>query len=345
MNQPRFEISKSKVLEKFDEVKGVADYVSYSSKTNPFVTSILEGERSCYISLHSIQELKNVKDKSKVIFLAQGWDNKEIEYLIDKKINNFVVDNINDLDILKDFLIGRQEKINLFLRLKLKENTLRTEKYFVFGFDSGFINKEILNLKENRNVGKIGIHFHRKTQNISEWNLKREIEGVLEKRVLENLDYLIMGGGLPSVYANTNVKIFNGIFERIKEFKEFLNSFGCKVIIEPGRFIAAPSGKLVSQVKSVYDNNIILNVSVYNADMDALIVPVKLLVEGEVEKREGDPYVVKGVTPCSMDLFRYRVYLKEEPKRGDDFVLLNAGAYNFSSDFCDLPLIESVVVE
>jgi len=340
--KPRFEISKKIVLEKFSEVQKFCDNVSYSSKTNPVVTKILEKEKDCFFSIHSINELKNINDHSRVLFLAQGWDNEEIKCLAGLGIKRFVVDNKPDLDLLKNFMRNSKNKIDLFLRLKLKENTLRTEKYFVFGFNSDFINKEILDLKKLEFIKNIGIHFHRKTQNIAEWDLKREIESVLSEDVLNCLNYIIIGGGLPSVYANTNVKIFDGIFRRINDFREWLNDFNVKMIIEPGRFIAAPSGRLVSHIKSIYENNIIVNASVYNSDMDALIVPVKLLIENEKEK--GESYVIKGLTPCSMDLFRYKVYL-ENPEVGDEIVFLNAGAYNFSSDFCDLEKIENIVVD
>ena len=67
-----------------------------------------------------------------------------------------------------------------------------------------------------------------------------------------------------------------------------------------------------------------------------------VLVYGEVEKGEGQPYVIKGITPCSMDLFRYRVYLNN-PKVGDEIVFLNAGAYNFTTNFCDLPELETEI--
>ncbi len=119
---------------------------------------------------------------------------------------------------------------------------------------------------------------------------------------------------------------------------------GIKMFIEPGRFIAAPAGKLVCYITGVYENNIIVNASVYNTDMDAILVPVKLLIEGELEKGSGRPYVVKGSTPCSMDLFRYRVYL-DNPKVGDKIVFLNAGAYNFASDFCDLEKLETEIID
>ena len=100
---------------------------------------------------------------------------------------------------------------------------------------------------------------------------------------------------------------------------------------------------------SIDENNITINASVYNTDMDALIVPVKLLVKGELSKEEAQekglkPFVIKGLTPCSMDLFRYRVYL-DNPKIGDTITFINAGAYNFTSDFCDLEKLETEVIK
>ena len=342
--KPKFVLSKSRVLEQYEKVKAVSDIVSYSSKTNPLVSGVLEERTDSMFSVHSVHELKNIEDKSRVIFLVQGWGKEELKDLIFEGVRFFVVDNVQDLEILKSHL-GRNfiPGISVFLRLKLKEHTLKTEKYFVFGFGSDFIRSEILELKKLDCVDKVGIHFHRKTQNVSEWELRREIEGSFDESFLKELDYIVIGGGLPSAYANTNVKIFNGIFEKIKGFRKWANGFGAKVIIEPGRFIAAPAVKLVSHVKAVYGKNIIVDASVYNTDMDALVVPVKLLVEGEVES--GNSYIIKGITPCSMDLFRYRVYLEKEPKVGDEIVFLNAGAYNFASDFCDLPKLESEIVD
>jgi len=339
---PKFVISKGKVLEQYKKVEEAADIVSYSSKTNQIITKILEKETDCMFSVHFVNELKHVQDKSRVIFLAQGWTQEDIKSLTEQGIKWFVVDNESDLDELLKFLENNDEKINLLLRLKLKENTIRTERYFVFGMKSDIINKRIKELRHNPKIEQLGIHFHRKTQNMSEWSLKYEINEVIEKEVLEMIDILNIGGGLPSDYANTNVDVVNSIFQKIKGFKEWLKEKNIKLLIEPGRFIAARSGKLITSIVGIYENNIIVNASIYNSDLDALIVPVKLLVEGELEKGKGRPYVIKGITPCSMDLFRYRVYL-DNPKVGDNIVFLNAGAYNFTTNFCDLSEIETEI--
>jgi ornithine decarboxylase len=350
MQSPKFILSKKKILEQYDKLDEICDRVSYSSKTNSVVTKILEDERDCLFSVHLDNELRNIKDCSRVLFLAQGWDKQEIKELTSRGINRFVVDNEVDLNELENFLEENDVKVNLFLRIKLKENTLRTEKYFVFGMSSEVVNAKIKYLRENEKIndkiGCLGVHFHRKTQNMSEWNLRYEFEEMIDSDNLKYLSEVNIGGGLPSEYANTNVDVIKGILSKIKEFREWLNAQGVKMMIESGRFIAAPAGKLVTGIKTVYENNIVVDASVYNSDMDAIIVPVKLLIEGELSSGEvgAMPYVIKGITPCSMDLFRYKVYLKN-PKKGDKLIFLNAGAYNFSTDFCDLGKVEVEVVE
>ncbi len=340
----KFIISKSKVLEQYMTAKQLADQVSYSSKTNQVVTKILEKETQCMFSVHFVNELKHVDDKTRVLFLAQAWNEEEIDSLIKQGIRNFAVDNESDLDVLLSYLEKNDVQINLMLRLKIRENSLRTERYFVFGMTSDVINRRVRELSDNSNINELGLHFHRKTQNMSEWNYVYELSTNIEEEVLKKLSWVNMGGGLPSEYANTNINVFPVIFSRIAEFREWLSSFGIKLMLEPGRFIAAPAGRLITEVLAIHDNNIVVNASVYNTDMDAILVPVKLIVEGELAKGEGKSYVIKGITPCSMDLFRYRVWLSDV-KVGDQLVFLNAGAYNFSTNFCDLEELETEVVE
>lgn len=340
----KFIISKKKLLEQYNKISSLCDVVSYSSKTNQDITEILEKETNCMFSVHFVNELRHIKNKSRVIFLAQGWNHGEIQDLVSMGVNSFIVDNESDLEELISFLEKNPYEIDLLLRIKFKENTIRTERYFVFGMNSKIVNRRIKELRSNKKIKNLGVHFHRKTQNMSEWNLKYEFKNVINGDVIDLLDFVNIGGGIPSEYANTNTNVLKNIFSNIREFKFWLNEKGIRMIIEPGRSVAAAAGKLVTKIVGIYENNIIVNASVYNTNMDAMIFNVKLLVEGELDKERGDPYVIKGITPCSMDIFRYRVYLKD-PKKGDEMIFLNAGAYNFSSDFCDLEKLETEIVE
>jgi ornithine decarboxylase len=335
MSESKFIVSKNKLIEQFQKLKRLDLDISYSVKTFPELCWVLEDNTDCFFSIHMPQSLRFVKDTSRIWFLTQALDGNLLDDLMEKGLRNFIVDNETDLETLIDYIEERGKEINLFLRMKMREYTIYTGKYFVFGMASEKINEWIPKLRKKKNIVKLGIHFHRKTQNTSEWGIKREVGQRLGKETLGNIDLFNIGGGLPVDYKNSSAQNLPNIFDKIVEFKDWLkNDYGVKTIIEPGRYIAAPPTSLETKILAIDENNLIVGASVYNSSMDTIIVPIKLLVKGELE--EGKDYLVKGCTPCSMDVFRYRVKLKN-PKVGDKVVFLNAGGYNFTTDFCNLP--------
>lgn len=348
-----FKLSKKVALDHYAMVESLVDITSYSSKTNSLITPILEEHTSAVFSIHFLAELQHVKDMSRVFYLAQAWSEKEILFLFEKGVRSFCVDNKPDLDIFLSTLEKNPSiHVSLFLRLRLKENTVRTEKYFVFGFKSKELNQVIAQIHDSKlrsQIPTLGVHMHRKTQNMAEWNYSEDLSDELDNKTLQIISVLNIGGGLPSVYANTNRNVLEGIFKKLRSLRVFCNTKNIKLMVEPGRFISAPALSLHTTIRQLYDNTIVVDASVYNTDMDALIVPVKLVVRGELSKEEAKEknaraYAIKGITPCSLDLFRYKVYY-EHPNVGDELIFENAGAYNFTTTFCDLPQIPTKVVE
>lgn len=338
----RFLLRKSIVLKQFSIVKQYCDELSFSAKTNYEVANVMERATDCTFNLHFAAELEKINDTSRVWFFPQGWDEEEARFFLSKKVTKFVVDNEHDLHVLLSVL--QNETIDLLLRMKLKERSIHTGRYYVYGMQAARVNRLVQELRGNGRIGRLGIHFHRKSQNISEWNLLYELEQILEKKTLEMIDLLDIGGGIPIQYKNFEAKVHDRIFREITTLRTWLNTYQVKLIIEPGRFIAGPAIKLLTNVRNVDDGTIIVDASVYNAAIDTFVVHHKLVVEGELPSGQGIAYTVKGYTPCSADIFRYRVYLPEV-KRGDTLVFLNAGAYNFASDFCSLPKIPTEVIE
>ena len=339
MNEnPRFILYKDKVLKKYFELKDLSLKVSYSLKTNLEVGKILEDESDSMFSVHSLRELERVEDKMRVWYFLLGISEKDLEEIWTKGVRNFVVDLVADLNLLEKFIENKKEKINLLLRINLRENTIFSGRYYVFGMKSEIVNEKISSLRENESIDKLGIHFHRKTQNVSEWNLKEDLENFLSKENLEKIDIINIGGGLPGSYKNTDDRTLKMIFRKILEIKE---EFGKEIIVEPGRFIASNSVDLECKIIAIQGKTIFVSCSIFNSALDTIVANVKLLVEGE--KEEGNKYMIKGCTPASEDIFRYEVYL-ENPKVGDTLKFLNAGAYNYSSDFCYLDKIKTIVV-
>ena len=336
MSSACFIISKKKVIEQYKKIEKISDIVSYSYKTNFDVGQILAQKTNCDFCVHSIESINQLNQPTRSWFFAQAWNKEEIENLFEKHINMFVVDNENDLNILLENLDNK--KISLLLRMRLKEHTIQTGKHFVYGFYTEQINGLLPELKKNKNIEKLGIHFHRKTQNVSEWSLKEElVDSIKHWNIIDMVD---IGGGIPAEYKNYRDGILDGIFNKILELKTWLNKQNINMIIEPGRFIAASPVRLEANIVNIYNNNIVINCSVFNAAMDTFVAHIRLKIDGELEK--GDAFTIKGCTPDSMDIFRYRVYL-DRPTIGDRLVFLNSGAYTYSTDFCNLPKLDVII--
>jgi len=335
----KFVLSKKKMLRQYETVAKYCDEVSFSAKTNYEVARLMEELTPCTFNLHFSAEVEKIQDKRRVWFFPQGWNANELKELLDLGVKKFVVDNENDLQVILDAI---DSPIDLLLRMKLKERSVHTGKYFVYGMKAETVNRLVAELQDNEHIERLGVHFHRKSQNISEWNLLYELEQILDEETLKAIDILDIGGGLPIAYKNFEAKVHDRIFSEFTKLNEWVKQHDIKLIIEPGRFIAGPAVKLVTRVKNVYADNIIVDASVYNCAIDTFVVHHKLLVENEKEK--GTAYTIKGYTPCSADIFRYRVYL-DTIKQEDEIVFLNAGAYSFASDFCSLPKIPTEVEE
>ena len=85
---------------------------------------------------YSLNSLKKLSDFSRVWFFLQGNRFDEIKELFGLGVCCFVVDNFNDLKALLEFAKKNNKRINLLLRLRVKERSIHTGRFFVFGFYS-----------------------------------------------------------------------------------------------------------------------------------------------------------------------------------------------------------------
>ncbi|MCK4552846.1 decarboxylase [Candidatus Pacearchaeota archaeon] len=361
--EPKFILSKSKLLEQVTTLKNLGLKISYSYKTNREVGNVLQEISDCDFSIHAKEEIDMIKDKSRIWFFTQAEPEEELKEILKKGIKNFVIDNEIDLERILNVLNKINVSINLSLRMKFQEHRIGSGKYFVYGMSSKKINEIIARIKDSSYIDKIGVHIHRKSQNTSEWEIKEELEDSLTKESLERIDFLNFGGGLPAKYRSYVSEVLVYIFKKITNAKEFLEKYNIKTYIEPGRFFAAPCIKLETEIIQIQKNNLIINTTIYNCALDTVLTGTKMLVEGEIEDSapKGVPpyyvpgtrtsnevppdiqdgilggkdekfYLIKGNSPTRDDIFRYKVKLKN-PKVGDKIVFLNAGAYNYTTDF------------
>ncbi len=330
-----FILNPKKVLEQYNLLKNYADIVGYNYKTNKEVGKIIEKETNAPLVLSSLSNADEISNKKRITYIVQGESMKELENIYDIGIDKFIVDNENDMN----HVLSLDNKINLLLRMKVREHTIYTGKYFVYGIRWDRINELIPELRKNENINELGVHFHRKTQNVGEWSLVDEFSDSIGS-TLNQIDNVLIGGGLPIKYYNSKPDI-KSILNQILKFRDFLHDKNVKFGMEPGRFIAAPAIKLVSNIINSYERTLILDCSIYNAYMDTFLVHIRLPVEGETD--HGYRYLLKGCSPDSLDIFRYKVFFENEKHVGDKIVFLNAGAYNFYTEFGNLPKINTII--
>jgi ornithine decarboxylase len=344
--ESRFILSKKKLIDQVKLLENLGLKISYSYKTNREVGKVLQEISNVGFSIHAKEEIKDIGDKSKIWFFTQAESEIELKELLDKGINNFVIDNEVDLRRILNVIKEVSKKISLSLRMKFKEHRIGSGKYFVYGMSSEKVKKLILELSENEFIERLGVHIHRKSQNTSEWEIKGEIEDSLGS-ILDKINFINFGGGLPVKYRSYSTEVLTYIFGKIKDAVDFLKEKEIESYIEPGRFFAAPCINLETEIIQVYDNNIIINTTIYNCAIDGVLTNTKMLIEGEKsEDEKGDYYLVKGNSPTRDDIFRYRVKLdKLNSQVGEKIVFLNAGAYNYTTDFFGYKKLDTEIVE
>jgi ornithine decarboxylase len=345
MNTPKFTLSKNILLDQLRKLQNLNLKISYSYKTNKEIGNLLQKISDVDFSIHSIEEVPMIKDKSKIWFFTQANSLNELTNLLEQGIKKFVIDNELDLNNLLTIIQNKNTKIYLSLRMKFQEHRVGTGKYFVYGLPSKKISSLISELNSNPFIEKIGIHLHRKSQNTSEWEITSEIQDSLSKNSLEKINFINLGGGLPTKYKNYSLENYPYIFDKLSSTKKFLDSLKIETHIEPGRFLASPPIKLITKIIQIQEKNIIINTSIYRCALDTLLTGTKLLVFEELSDQEqGDYYLIKGNSPTRDDIFRYKVKLKN-PQLNDKIIFLNAGAYNYTTDFFGYKKIPTEIID
>ncbi|NQV08619.1 hypothetical protein HQ529_02060 [Candidatus Woesearchaeota archaeon] len=341
---PYFLFSKEMIRKQYGKIKEISDRVIYPVKTNPNkkIIDTLESIGS-YFFVSSIDELKKIKNKKNAFLSIRSLEKDDIKNALSFGVINFIAESEKNL---VNLITVSNKSMNVFLRFRSPFNSSsRYGNNMIHGFDKDEIIKNLKKLKKFGGI-KFGLHNHLSSQltNLSIWkkNLKSifSLLKILKKQNIK-IDFLDLGGGVPIRYAKEAL-----IFEKIKKlfefyFKKYREVFPkLKIFLEPGRFIAGPSGVLITKIIEVKNKTAIINSSVYTTSMDTLVVGLELPCYTTSMEKEKKNYTIRGKGYCSLDIFRKKVKLNKL-SAGDYIIFYNSGAYTFSSDFVDknkLPL-------
>ncbi|MBS0358153.1 MAG: diaminopimelate decarboxylase [Proteobacteria bacterium] len=310
----------------------------------------------------SLGELERViaaqGDPHKIVFSGVGKQPIEIERALEVGIYCFNVESVAELERINETAVSRNKKAPIALRINPDVNP-NTHPYISTGLKEnkfGIETREAIALYQ-RAAKMPGVHIkgiacHIGSQLVTVDPFLEALDKVLDlveelKASGIHIEHLDLGGGLGVRYKNENPPHPT---EYAKKIVEKLNGQSIKIILEPGRAIAANAGILLTQVEYLKQNqgkhfaivdagmNDLLRPALYQAWHD--IIPV-------IEKptQETELYDIVGPVCETGDFLGKSLPLALSA--GDLLAVRGAGAYGFvmSSNYNSRPRPPEIMVD
>lgn len=297
----------------------------------------------------------------RVVFSGVGKTSAEIDKALIAGILEFNVESEAELDLLATRARKLEKKARFALRVN-PDVSAETHPYIStglrehkFGIDIRRALAIYKRAARNRWLDAHGISVHIGSQIRSADPFGAALERVAKlARQLQNsgiaLQVIDAGGGLGIDYHDDGFNPAARVSEYAEALKQALSSFSGKLLIEPGRFIVAQAGALLSRVLYVKRNGSKTFV-ITDAAMNDLIRPALYQAHHEivsVRPRPGKARAVDIVGPvCESGDFFARDRALKPVKPGDVVAILDAGAYGMalSSNYNSRPRPAEVLVQ
>jgi diaminopimelate decarboxylase len=310
-------------------------------------------------------------DPARMVYAGVGKTDQEINEALDVGLGWFNIESVPELENLQRIAAERKIVAHGALRInpdidpKTHRHTATGKKHSKFGVDIEEAEDIVKRYAKHDYLQLNGLHLHIGSPINSTGPYLEAIEKVL--RMIESLrkhgitiDTLDMGGGFGADYTSEQAPVSEIYATAIIPM---LRGRGLKIIMEPGRAIAANSGILVTKVLYIKES-VGKSFAIVDAGMNDLIRPafyeafhfiwpVKPGAANVPPQRCEEPavpglkkYDVVGPICESSDCFA-KGRMLPELHRGDLVGIFTAGAYGFSmsSQYNSRPRAAEVLVE
>jgi len=291
---------------------------------------------------------------SKMFFHGTNKTDADIEYGVKSGIGYFVVDNLNELEVLNRTAAeaGVTQKVLLRLTCGLDPHTLeaintgKVDSQFGVPIDTGQAYDFVKAALECGNVEVAGFHSHVGSQIFESDSFNRQVEILISfaAKVRDGLGHAIkvlnIGGGFGVRYTEKDP--VSDIPARIREVSDHLNAALAEndfaldaVFMEPGRSIVADAGVTLYQtggVKEVkgYRNYVTVDGGMTDNPRYALYKSEYTVLNASRAGEAADfECTIAGRCCESGDRIAENI-LMARPERGDIIAVLTTGAYNYA---------------
>ncbi|MBN2290492.1 MAG: diaminopimelate decarboxylase [Candidatus Glassbacteria bacterium] len=365
---PCYVYSKGGLLGSYNELDsafaGLDHMICFSVKSNSSLALLkLLGERGAGMDIVSSGELyRSLRagvPAGSIVYSGVGKTDSDIRYALESGILCFNAESLPELEALDRVAgsLGKVAPVSLRINPDVASNTHeytstgRKETKFGIPFTAALdCYREI---RSYRNLRVFGIDMHigsqitelepivLATERLAELFLRLSEEGI-------RLEAVDIGGGLGIRYHDETPP---SPAEYAKALVPVLKPLGCRLIIEPGRYISGQAGALLTRVIYFKETGV-KNFAVVDAGMNDLIRPSlynsyhRVLPVSEDNKGRAVSMDVVGPI-CESGDWLAKDRLLPPPEPGDLMAVLSAGAYGFtmSSNYNSRPRGAEVLVD
>jgi len=275
----------------------------------------------------------------KIIFEGVGKSKNDIEYAIEKNIRLISIESINELILVNSIGSRLHKKINVGIRLnpdidgKTLDKISTGKKTDKFGINLTQLNEIITIIKscENINLKGISCHIGSQIHDLSIFKhvfqtMKKTANLLINEKI--NIEHVDLGGGFGVNYDKDSDDL--DLNELGILIKSTYYDASYKISFEPGRFLVAKSGILISRILTTKENGGI-NFLITDAGMHTLIRPAMYGAIHRIQplknlNKEKITYTIAGPICESSDILVKNINL---PKQEIDnyIAILDVGAY------------------
>lgn len=339
--------------------------VCYAMKANPVlgVAAVLarEGAGADVVSAGELERaLRAGVPAARVVFAGVGKSRDEIERGLAAEILQFNVESLEELRLVDDVAQARGVRAPVALRLNpdVAAQTLDKistgRRHDKFGIGAERLDEALDLVGGLAGVRLVGLHCHIGSQIASVADFERAYGRMVgfwahARERGFRLERLNLGGGLGVRYAHEHdldIEAFAAMVERLTR------AVDAQLAFEPGRYLVAAAGVLVSRVLIIKSGSDARRFAVLDAGMNTLLRPAlygaRHLVLPLQEAADGDLETVDLVGPIceSSDVFERDVELPPLAA-GDLVAFTNAGAYGatMASDYNSRGMAAEILVD
>jgi diaminopimelate decarboxylase len=262
---PLFVYSARTLLHHLNQLKrafaAVHPLICYSLKTNPNIHLCrLMGENGSGFDVTSAGELYRALKAGgagdRIVFAGVGKTDAEFRYGLQSNVLMFNVESEAELLALAEVAgtMGRTAavalRVNPDLPPKTHAKTDTSVRGVKFGLDIDSVLEFAQRMVANPHIRIVGLHMHLGSPIFSPQPYRQGLEkgqGLVERlrKQGHKIEYVNMGGGFAIHYRKQEAPPADAFAEVIVPV---VKALGCRLILEPGRFIVGNAGVLVSRV-------------------------------------------------------------------------------------------------